>query len=376
MSQLLLKPGVHGVDVVPSFFAAASIALAAGCGGNTSTGGPNTAGDITGKIYVAVYGADAIDIFDSTSHAMTGTIPLGSGRGPAILLKTPDGKKLFTANWKDNSLSIIDPASLTATNLPLGSRPWVIAMAPAGDVLYAGLNAGSIAVVSTSTGVITRSIDTQMQLPESLAVSSDGNTLYAVLVDASDVLNFLSGSVTGLSASTGAVVNPAVTVGEVPAWITVSPDGTTLYTLNFLGDSISVVDTASWAVRGTITLASGAWPIVGGVSSSGELVVTDFGTSDVALVRQGEASVTSTFKTNGRPVGVDFSPDGKTGYVTDFGPSSLMTSPSVTALQSGDLDSEIGTGPSEVVVFDVASGAVTGDPIVVQGAGAISVVVE
>jgi YVTN family beta-propeller protein len=367
-SQLLLRAA--GVAAL-----LASVVVA-GCGGSTSDHPPTASGGApdggtsgaTGTIYVTVYGADAVSAYDATSHALLRSISLGSGKGPAILLKTPDGKKLYVANWTDNTVSAVDVASGNVTNIALGSRPWVIAMSPAGDAVYAGLNANSIAVISTDSDTVTRMIDTNGLLPESIIVSPDGNTLYVAPVDQSSITGLLGGSVEAIAASDGSVIHAAIPVGMTPAWISVSPDGSKVYTLNFLSNSVSVVDSAAWKVTSTVPLGSGADPIIGAVTPSGTLVVTNFGSASVALIDGSSDQVTSTFKTSGRPVGVDISPDGSRGYVTDFGPSSLSESPNPLALQSGDLSSSIGTGPGEVVVFDPSTGAAIGDPIVVEGA--------
>ena len=353
------------------------------CGGSTSgstaDAGPQAG---SGKIFVTVYGTDEIVGIDDATHAVVDHIPLGppvapaTAKGPAILLKTPDGKKLYAANWRDNTLSAVDVATLKVTNVTLGSRPWVEAMSPKGDVVYAGLNSNSIAVVSTASDTVVRSLDTKGLLPESIIVSPDGNTLYVALADQSSVTGLLGGTIAALSSADGTILHPDLTVGSAPAWISISPDGSKVFTLNFLGNSISVVDTAAWTVSATVKNGSINEPIIGGVAPKGTLVVTDFGSPpNVALLDTSTNMVTHTFATSGRPVGVEFSPDGTRGYVAVFGADSLKLAPNPLALQSGDLSSQIGSDPGHVVVFDVATGAPIGAPIDVGGAGPTSVVV-
>ena len=108
VSEVLAASGVLGATGV---LAASGVLAAAGalgaCGGSTSGspaegGAPATAN----KIYVTVYGNDEIVGIDGTSRAVVDHIALGppvapaKAKGPAILLKTPDGKKLYAANWK------------------------------------------------------------------------------------------------------------------------------------------------------------------------------------------------------------------------------------------------------------------------------------
>lgn len=386
VSEVLAASGVLGATGV---LAASGVLAAAGalgaCGGSTSGspaegGAPATAN----KIYVTVYGNDEIVGIDGTSRAVVDHIALGppvapaKAKGPAILLKTPDGKKLYAANWQDNTLSAVDVATQAVTTIPLGSRPWVEAMSPKGDVVYAGLNANTIAVISTASDTVVRMIDTKNLLAESIIVSPDGNTLYVALADQSSITGLLApGKIAALSSTDGTVVHPDLTVGEAPAWITISPDGSKVFSLNFLSNSISVIDTAAWTVSTTVTNASINEPIIGGVAPNGTLAVTDFGNPpNVTLLDTTTHQVTHTLKTSGRPVGIDFSPDGTRGYATVFGADSLSIAPDPLALQSGNLSSRIGSDPGQVLVFDVATGAAIGDPIDVGGAGPTSVVVE
>jgi YVTN family beta-propeller protein len=340
------------------------------CGGSAKgTTAPSGDGGSTGaKAYVTVYGLDEIAVIDTASRAVVDHIALGSGRGPAILLKTPDGSKLYAADWKDNTLTSVNVATRAVTPIQFGSRPWVEAMSPKGDFVYAGLNTMEIAVISTATDTVTQMIDMGSQIPESIVVSPDGATLYVAM-------GLVSGTVAAFSASTGAMVQPPIAVGTAPAWISISADGSKVFTLNFLSSSVSVIDTTTWTVSATIPVGSNSEPIIGAATPSGSLVVTDFQTADISVLDTTGNKVAHTLKVDGRPVGIDISADGTRGYVTDFGHASLAIAPDPLSLTSGDLSSAIGPGPGEVVVFDPATGAAIGDPIAV-GAGPTSVVVE
>lgn len=350
------------------------------CGASSQSpaaaGGAPDAGAST-TIYATVYGTDEIAVVDGATRAVVDRISLGTGKGPAILLKTPDGKKLYSANWTDNTLSAVDVATRAVTAIALDSRPWVEAMSPKGDVVYVGLNSNKIGVVSTATDTVTRTIDTGNLLPESIIVSPDGDTLYVAPVDQSNVASLLaSGSIEAISASTGAILHAPVTVGVAPAWITVSPDGTKVFALNFVSNNVSVIDVASWTVTSTVSTGASSEPIIGAVTPGGSLLVTNFGSANVAIVDGATLAVTHTLKTSGRPVGVDVSADGTRAYVAVFGADSLAVSPSPLTLLSGDLSSAIGKDPGTVVVLDPATGLAVGDPIPVGGAGPTSVVVE
>jgi YVTN family beta-propeller protein len=337
--------------------------MAISCSSSSGSGGAPDAG-ATGKAYVTVYGLDEVAVIDTGSATVVDHIPLGSGKGLSILLKTPDGKKLYAAGWKDNTITAVTPATKAVKSIPMTDRPWVEAMSPKGDFVYAGLNSNAIAVISTATDTITQTFDTHGLLPESIVVSPDGATLYVAS-------GLAGGTVQAFSASTGAMVQSAIDVGLTPAWIAISADGSKVYTLNFLGNSVSVVDTKTWAVTSTFA-DPGSYPIIGAATPSGALLVTNYQSADVVIF-DAAGKAAHTLAVDGRPVGVDVSSDGTRAYVTDFGHASLAIALDPTALTSGNLSSAIGPGPGEVVVLDPATGKAIGNPIAV-GAGPTSVV--
>ena len=47
------------------------------------------------------------------------------GQRPWNMALTPDGKKLYVANGRSNSVSVIDTAALNVTKeIPVGELPW------------------------------------------------------------------------------------------------------------------------------------------------------------------------------------------------------------------------------------------------------------
>lgn len=323
------------------------------------------------RIYASVSGAGEVVVLDEESHAEVAKIPVG--KGPAILINTPDHAKVYTANWGDNTVSAIETASNTAKSIAMPGRPYVIAIAPDGKRLYAGCaTSNEIKVIDTATDSVVDSFG-MSELPASIIVSADGVTLYVAMLG---VIPGLSGPGTlqAISAQTGAVVHPAIPVGTVPAWITMGPDGRKVYTLNFLSDDISVVDTASWKVEATISTGMGSQAIIGGVTPDGSaLYVTNFGSAELVSIDTSTNQISRRIKLDGKPVGVSFNADGSRVYTTDFGTASIAQDLGVglTYLLSGVYS---GGGSGQVRVFDTATGAPVGSTAS-TGPGATSVLV-
>ncbi len=334
--------------------------------GDAATGEPEAdaaTGNTVRRIYATVAADHQVLVIDEESQEVLRAIDVG--QGPAILLNTPDGKKLYAACWLSDEVSAIDVETEQVVNIAMPMRPYVIAMAPDGKYVYAGINSNQIAVIDTETDTIDRFYETT-ELPASLIVSPDGETLYVATI------NLPTGTLRAVSTATGEIIHPSIEVGLVPAWITIGQDGSRVYTLNFLSDDVTVVDTESFTVSDTVTFGPGTQGIIGNVTPDGSrLYITNHGSSDLVAIDTATNQVVQNIELDGRPVGVNFNPEGTRVYVTDFGPESMAVPPDVTYLTTGVFT---GTGNGQVRVFDVATGEPVGSKIT-TGPGATSVVV-
>ena len=95
---------------------------------------PSTAdGGCTGKAYVNNSAHGTLSVLDTTTGAVTATIPVGQPQvggqnGPFI---SPDGKQLYVTHNLDGTGSVISTATdrLVAT-IPLGKEPFSITFSP------------------------------------------------------------------------------------------------------------------------------------------------------------------------------------------------------------------------------------------------------
>jgi YVTN family beta-propeller protein len=196
-------------------------------------------------------------------------------------------------------------------------------------------------------------------------VSHDSATLY--------VADLTANSLRALSASTGEVVHEPIEVGTAPAWITISPDGSKVYTMNYTSDDITVVDTESFTVDATIQTGTGSKGIIGKVTPDGSrLFVTNLGTGDFIAVDTKSNEIVKRVALDGRPVGVGFSQDSQRVYITDYGVGSL-DSPTSVGQQFLITGQFTAVRDGQVSVFDTATYQQIGEKVTV-GAGPNSVV--
>lgn len=307
------------------------------------------------KIYATIASTDEVLVFDEKSRELVSSISVGAG--PAILLITPNQEKLYTANWAGNSVSAIQVATEEVTTIDLPNRPYVIAMAPDGKFVYAGLASSELAVIDTESDEVARYFP-MSELPASVIVSDDGETIYIAMLHLG---TGGIGSIQAVSSSTGEVVHSPIEVGAIPAWITITPDGSTVYALNFFSSDISVVNTERWEVETTITDKVGSAGIIGNVTPDGsKLYVTNHGTGELITVDTESNQIIDTIALDGRPVGVNFNREASRVYVTDFGIGTIEQGTDLAYLLSGVFTLTI---DGQISVFETATGELLGSKI-------------
>ncbi|MBO0883971.1 MAG: YncE family protein, partial [Mycobacterium sp.] len=175
-----------------------------------------------GRIYVAR--SDSVTVINRW-HSIVASIPL---RGPArSLAMDVAGTQLFVVHY-DGSVVVIDTRDYTA------QTPWEgcasdVVISPDGRHLYAAHNQAaddrpngvvSVIDIACATTVATVSVNDVV----ALAISLDGNRLYAISCDRGTYYQYPAGWLTIIDTASHAVVE-TIGVGACPETATVSPDG-------------------------------------------------------------------------------------------------------------------------------------------------------
>lgn len=215
-----------------------------------------------------------------------------AGRRVLDVAVTPDGQWAVSADADGNVLSVIDLGTHTrVAAVPLPSRPSRVAVSPDSSAAYVTTVAGSdrlwkVHLAGAASAVVASLTTGQMGVAwgysfgefSGLALSSDGS-LVAVCASFDDQVQLVNTStMTALG---------SLATGAFPIRARFSDDGSRLYTLNMIGDSLTAID----VVGGTLSLAgtvpgihipstvdvdpSGAFVYVGNVGSAPGLRVID-----------------------------------------------------------------------------------------------------
>ncbi len=221
---------------------------AGGCATGVGLEGPNsvTVSPDGRNVYATSLGSDAIDVF--ARNPATGALTQGAGGagcitnvattgcttgralyGPDVVVASPDGRNVYVGAFKGSSLAVFarDPAT-GALAQPAGASGCVA------DTSYP--------IAGCAPGVALAS-------PEGLAISPDGDNVYAAaaLSNALDVFsrNPSTGALTQAGGGAGCIVQAPLTgcttgrqLGGADA-VAVSPDGSDVYVTSVLSNSVT-----------------------------------------------------------------------------------------------------------------------------------------
>ena len=249
------------------------------------------------------------------------------------------GKYVFVANQLDNSVTVFagtPPFQIVSAAVLAGNVPGCLAVSPDGRCVFVPINLFSgiaVSVIDTASApsfTVVQGPDfpgVSMTGISGLAVSLDGNYLFA-----SDVQN---DSLWALQVEAGAnppyrVLSPALGVGKSPWGIAVSPDGHYVFTVNLIGNSVSVVDVSNGppfrVLSSPVAAGSSPWGLT--VSPDGRFLFVSNANNGVSVLVIDENShppvqPLQTLSVGTNPGGIAASPDGRFIFVANNGDNTV-----------------------------------------------------
>ena len=282
-------------------------------GGTVSTVGlpagshPVWVSAVGGNIFIAESGTNNVGVIQGATGALKQELPVGVN--PVSIAETPDGAWAYVANKGSNSVSIINVSTMTLdATVSVGSSPvWVTAKPDSTTMYVLNQGSGTVSVLDTSGKVVVGTLAVGAS-PNSMAYDSVNHRLYVANTGANTVSIFDTDSQVPALLRT-------VTVGAGPVSIAPLLDGSRVYVANSgcadpialtgcTGNTVSVVDARSFAIRSTVTV--GSTPIsLAATPESTKVVVADRDSDDIKDIRTLDDTVVSTIKSaSPRPVQV------------------------------------------------------------------------
>jgi YVTN family beta-propeller protein len=287
-------------------------------------------------VYVSDSADDAVSVVDTSTNAVTATVPVG--RGPQVIAMRPGGGKYaYVTNFHSSTVSVIDTdANKVVSTINVAANPSGVVVTPDGKRAYVANSneAGTVSVIDTSNNTVVTAVAVG---DRPLGVAAGNKYVY--------VANSNSGTVSAIDAATNTVAK-TIKVGLGPQAIAVTPDGNHAYVTNSGANTVSVIDTVSNTV--TATVDTGTIPFGLAVTPDGRRVyVANAGDSTVSVIDTATSQVTTTALPSGSgPQGLAISQGGSRAYVANFNSNSVSVIDLTTNTVMATVG--VGTGPSGV----------------------------
>jgi YVTN family beta-propeller protein len=260
---------------------------------------------------------DSLLIIDPATLKTLARVP--TGEGPHEVIATADGKTAFVANYgtaqkPGASLSMIDLiAKKEVKRIELNElvRPHGLAEA-GGGIYFTAEGAQSVARYNASANRVDWQAKTGQKGTHMLAISPDRKRIYTTNIGSDSV------SVIELSGSNQANAAARVTqiaVGKQPEGIALSPDGRELWIGHRVEGLVSIIDTATNKVTGTLNV--GEVPLRMTFTPDGKRILIMNPTGDgLHVIERATRREVKRIEIKGAPVNAVCSPDGRRAYVT------------------------------------------------------------
>jgi YVTN family beta-propeller protein len=110
------------------------------------------------RVYIANYGDNTISVINTATNTVTATIPVC--KEPAGLSVSPDGSKVYVAYYGCDTVNVINAVTDTiSATIPVCSMAYCLCVSPDGNkVFVANEDANNISVINTATNTISATI--------------------------------------------------------------------------------------------------------------------------------------------------------------------------------------------------------------------------
>jgi YVTN family beta-propeller protein len=225
---------------------------------------PAIALDAAGSyVFVPNRASADVAVIDSRTDRLVARIPVGNVPHQVAISEVTG--KLVASNTADDSVSIVDLATLDTRTLGLDHEPEHMELSPDGVLLAVGnIGAGTVSLVSLEDERETARVDGLFD-PHNLTFSPDGSLLYVANLGAShvSVIDIASAEIVD---EIKVAEPPALAGSEGPGAefqgiinVTATPDGRLGFAAHGEGNRLAVIDLRTRAVKKSLALGELPW---------------------------------------------------------------------------------------------------------------------
>jgi YVTN family beta-propeller protein len=281
--------------------------------------------------YVTNNGSSTVSIIDLTKNpaVVTGIVndPHNYINQPVGIAIAPNGRKAYVGSYANNSVTVIDLTQNPATAVKNITEPYLyplyIAFSPDGTQAFAGYGGSSVvAVIDAVNDTFVELIDDTLapfNTPQEIVfingqkayvVNQSGNSVSVIDVASHATTHYVTNSFAGFSA---------------PYAIALSPDGTKAYVSNLSAGELHVIATATDSVTAVIT--NGLFEYGSGIAFTpdGTTAYATQGVGDSVVIIDAinntvavPATVPDPLTTINGPGGITITPNGRMGYIANL----------------------------------------------------------
>lgn len=264
---------------------------------------------------------------------------VGVGLNPSSVAVTPDGLFAYVTNNNNNSVLGADTVSVIDTTTQFLStiisdasfnQPYTVTINAAGTIAYVtNSNSTTVTRIDTATNTVLGTIG-GFDGPSGFVITPDGTRAYVNNYGGPGGVGSGNGTtVRVVDLTTNLIIGPAITVGQAPAALAITPDGAFVYSINYVDGNpgtgtVSVIQTSNNTVVDTIPGFSGPFGIV--ITPDGRYAyVANFGSNNfepvgttVSVIDLSINTIVDTIPLGIQPSGIAITPDGKYVYVSNY----------------------------------------------------------
>lgn len=248
-------------------------------------------------------------------HALGSIETKGAPKGVAL---TPDGREAWSAILNGPpSIQVFDPRSGKLTgSIDLGSAGAVeVIFNKAGTRAYASQmetklgQTSKVFEIDVASRAVLRTLDTKSTMTKVIALSPDEKTLYSA--------NWAGNDVSVIDLASGSV-RERIGVTQTPRGLWPTADGRYLYVAGFGKGELQRIDLGTRVVT-TLFSSGGAMRHLVADEKGGRLYASDMGKDTVWVLDMKTGGVTKLASTDHKPNTIDLSPDGRVLFVSNRG---------------------------------------------------------
>ncbi|MGA8664417.1 MAG: hypothetical protein WB809_05045 [Thermoplasmata archaeon] len=264
----------------------------------------------TGFLYAASSSGEVVNVIDTTTNLVTGSIALGAAPGGIVF--DPASGNFYTSNWGNNNVSIISGSTdKVVASIPVGSEPGAILYDPNDSEVYvSNFNSGNVSVIDTSNETVVASPNTGLRTAEPVALTLNTKD------DLVNVVNSVTDNISVIDGSTHAVTT--VPVGSVPTSATYDPATDSVLVANGASNSVTVIQQPGESVVASIGIGHGAEGAAYD-PSSGYVYTANEGSNNVSIVDPATNKWVGAVTTTNFPEEIAVDSDTGNVYVANLG---------------------------------------------------------